>query len=149
MQNSDKQTLKKWHIPNNYFDSAFLGTKFSEAVTYAKFKGSLKNETLWHWGNCPNSAEAPCFTQQGPLKIHPSSTGWLCSPLALNESDSWYLHFTVKKFRPPDLSTNLRTAFTGAETGSNIFCKQSWLPAPKYLWVLRYFLLLELLCTTD
>lgn len=32
----------------------------------------------WHLSNCPNSAEALSFTQQGPLKIH-GSIGWLCS----------------------------------------------------------------------
>lgn len=76
------QTIfEKWHIPNNYFDSAFLGTTFSQLITNAKCKGYLKNETFWHLGNCPNSAEAPHFTQQGPLKIHRGSTGCLCSLL--------------------------------------------------------------------
>lgn len=140
--------FEKWDVPNNYFDSAFLGTKFSQAITYAKLKGSLKNETLWHLSNCPNSAEAISFTQQGPLQIH-GSIGWHCSSVALNESDSCYLHVSIKKIILLYLSTNLRTAFTGAETGSNMFWNQSWLPALKHLWLLRYFLLLELLWTTD
>lgn len=136
--------FEKWHIPNNYFDSAFLGTKFSQVITYAKLKGSPKNETLWHLGNSYILIlQKPHLSHNRPLKIHHGSTGWLCSPVALNESDSCYLHFIIKisdsptsvqiwglpslglRLVPTYFGTNLGSLHQNIYDFSDIFCYES------------------------
>lgn len=100
MKNSGKETLKHDNISKNHIDSAFLEQNLHRPLHKSGSKDLWKIRH-WHLGNCPNSAGALHFTQQGPLKIHCGSTGYLCNLVALNGSDSCCLHFMIKKIQIP------------------------------------------------